>query len=118
MRKMKSYEVMRKQKRFQDYVGSYYAVDKNGDCAHFFNNELTQRTINSFIPDFIRWSGEEFYCNTEDREYLRDIMLVTFGFLETMDVEYPGAVEKWFYGSHVWAKWKLEEELRVKPVLV
>ncbi len=101
-------------KDFSFYVGDFYAGDR-GIYKDFFNNELTQKTIHSFMPDFIRFRGERFDGDSFDREILRDIMLVMLGYEEDiMEAEYCGCVEEWFYGSHIWAKWKLENRKEVK----
>ena len=59
------------------------------------------------MTDFVEFRGEKFDGDSFDREILRDIMLVMLGYKELMEAEYCGSVEAWLYGSHVWAKWKL-----------
>ena len=87
-------------KDFADYVGDFYAADR-GIYKRFFNDELSQQTINSFMPDFIRFRGESFCGDTIDREILRDIMLVSLGYQNQKDVECDGGVANWFYSTHI-----------------
>ena len=79
----------------------FYAADGRGIYKEFFNNELTQKTIHSFVPDFISFRGERFCGDSFDREILRDIMLVSLGYQNQKDVECDAGVANWFYSSHI-----------------